>query len=789
MKLQREFTDLSSMFDGAIFSSFVFNSDYFERTLLKILSGKSLAEEIIICVDSGSYRETIENDEVRLNSVGKEYYLCPIRMTNGRFHPKVYFFASEDRAAAFVGSANLTAHAFDQNQEIVTKFELKNTDDNDLDGPELAALADIHEFYSQLLEHPVAEAIGKTSKQKMEELLETTMWVTETGSRDSTGQITAVLHNLEVPLLDQIKSRLVDRGEEINQADIIAPFYGNSVSIPESLTNEGIDTRVWLQQDRTQVDITKLELWEQKNENAETIVFDLDRYVHGKVLLIETDAATYCLTGSPNASQAAMLESVDANDEYANIEVGVFRRSEEPDHFGYLRNKIAAHRVEDGIESFRSNSSPEYRPSEPDTTDTVNLLSVDFTRSELFEGGRLYGQVLLPAPVNEADELTLTIKSLRDTEPISIQFSGTELSKDEDTDRHLYTFDRRVNDDDQLTYLSSPAQVCPTWNSTDGRNRWLSIESRDVDREVKSAATNDGVDSVWRTVQDIFLGDGKKYEEIDILGSILTVVDNGQPTDGGETGNGAVQGNGDGDDEDGKLTKSINLPVYNQSASSTDPVKQFEGFFERWKEQVRILRNQLLDDDASNQKILMLTGERLAAFNRTLTWLAVVRRELNYRNESVDRSLTVLPKKYMRILYSQSEAGRPGNSSVTAQFIRDARNHLRSESEIELLWDEVGVNIIFGQLIADRLLMDDSNTYEESVGSDFDRLIDQCLSEYEAVVGETVATKETSDMLWDHYAELPTTLERASLSRYAAPPREFRDKSITQRYVGERIND
>jgi hypothetical protein len=180
---------------------------------------------------------------------------------------------------------------------------------------------------------------------------------------------------------------------------------------------------VWLQQDQTQIDITSLERWERENEHAEAVVYDLDRYVHGKVLLLRTEAATYCLTGSPNASQAALLESVDANDEYANIEVGVLRRSKDLDHFGYLRNKIAAHRVENGIETFTPTSSPEYRPPEAELTDAVDLLSIDFTRSELFEGGRLHGQILIPTAVNETDKLILTVESAINGESISIQFS------------------------------------------------------------------------------------------------------------------------------------------------------------------------------------------------------------------------------------------------------------------------------------------------------------------------------------------------------------------------------
>lgn len=788
MKLQREFADLSSTYDGAIFSSFVFGSDHFEKTLLKILSGKSLAEEIVVCVDSGSYQETIENEEVHLQFAGKEYHLCPIRMPNGRFHPKVYFFASEDRVTAFVGSANLTGPAFDGNKEIVTKFEVQNAEEVELVGPELAALGDIHEFYSQLLDHPVAEAIGVTARQKVEHLLEVTNWVTERETESSTSESTAVLHNLEVPLLNQIESRLANKGEEIKQIDIIAPFYGNSVSVPESLTNEGIDTRVWLQQDRTQVDVAELEAWVRENENAEAVVYNTDRYVHGKILLIETDSAAYCLAGSPNASRAAMLESVNTNKGYANIEVGVFRRSEQLDNFDYLRNDVAAHRIESGIEAFTPKSTSEYRPPEPDQTDTVDLLSVDFTRSEVFEGGRLHGQVLAPNPANKTDELSLSVNSVKDMEAISIKFSGAALSPNENSSSDLYTFSRRVNDKDLLAHLSHPAQVHPTWNGTDGGSRWLSIESRDVDREVESAATNDGVDSVWRTVKDIFLDDGEIRDgRLDFLGSLAVELDKGEQGHNGDADDGVGQANGDENDENDELTEGISLPPYDGPTSSTNPAKQFKGFFETWNEQVRTLRNLLFSDDADNEEILRLTGERLAEFNRTITWLAVARQELKIKDEEIDEFPTELPEQYMSILYSRTEPGRSRNSSVAAQFVHDACEQLESKSEIEMLWDEVGVNIIFGQLIAERLLIDNPDTFEKSVGPDFVQLIDQCRAEYESVGGEAVEAERTSNLLWDHYGELPTTFERASLMR--PPSRELRKKSIAQRYVSETLDE
>ena len=782
MKLQHEFDDLPSSFDGAILSTFVFNTDYFEETLLRLLSRRSLSGETIVCVDSGSYKETISNEEVTPRNAGKAYYLEPIRISNGRFHPKVYFFASEDRAAAFVGSANLTSAAFDQNQEVITKFEVENEEDGPT-GPEIVALGDIHEFYTHLIDHPVAEAIGVTATDKMKQLLETTAWITESEPDKRFEETTAVLHNLDTPLLDQIESRIEDRGEEIEHVDIIAPFYGMSVSVPETLTRSGIHTRIWLQQNHTQVDLDAVQSWEQNHTNAEAVVYDCNRYVHGKVLLIQTDTAAYCLAGSPNASQAAMLETVRTSNGYANIEVGVFRRHPESDHFAYLRDKLAAHRLEAGAEEFTPQIESDYQPPEVAPPETVDLLSVDFTRSEVFEGGRLHGQIRLTSPVNETDELELTIHSVKEMDPVSIQFSGSELTAVEDADSECYTFSRRMTDEQQLTLLSHPAQVSPSWNGTDGDNRWLSIESRDVDREVESAATDDGVDSVWRTVQDIFLGEEElRNDRIEFLGSLANELNEPQQKQVIELEDDPDQTVEDEDNEDDNLTEVINLPNYGGPTSTTDPAKQLEGYFETWTDQVRRLRNLLFNDEANNEEILSLVGERLAAMNRTNTWLAIARQELQAKNKNMDGFPTDLPEKYSNILYTRTEPGFGSeNTSVTAQFVTDAYDQLDSKVELELLWKEIGTNVMFGQLIAHRLLIDDADIYEQSIKSDFDRLTEQCFSEYESVVGKPITAEEISEVLWNHYGDLPATLQSASLSR--RPPAEFRKKNSAQRYI------
>lgn len=772
MKLQSEFNDLSSAFDGAILSTFVFDSDYFEKTVLPLLSRNFPSNETVVCLDSGSYQETINADEGGPSKVGKEYYLSPIRLSNGRFHPKIYFFGGEKRATAFVGSANLTGSAFDQNQEVVTKFDATN--DGDSAVQDISALADIRAFYAQLLEHQSTVAIGKTARDKIRDLLEVTTWIPEAESNSGEETTTAVLHNLERPLLEQIESRLSTRSEEIQQVDIIAPFYGGGLAVPEAFTSAGTTTRLWLQQNKTQIDADAVQSWVRANPGAKAVVYDSDRYVHGKVILIQTSEAAYCLAGSPNASGAALLETV-GSDVFANIEVGVFRRSQALEHFSYLRDEFEHHRLEEGLDAFTPQREATYRPPEPTTNDTVDLLGVDFTQSEVFDGGRLHGRVRLTTSVDDADKLTLSIHPLGESDSIAIQFSGTELTKTPDSSDGIFTFSRRITDGDDLVALSQPAQVRPTWNGTDGMQRWLTIESRDVDREVEAAADDDGVGSVWRTIQDIYLGGGELREErIDFLGSLAEEINTGRQADGNEKGN-----EGGRDDS---LKESISLPTYNGSTSTADPANLLKGYYDTWTSHIHSLRNEVLNESSDTEEILRLTGKRLAAINRTNTWLAITRQELHSQEEQLEDFPTDLPETYTNIVYTQSEPGFGSkNTSVTAQFVADARGHLNSESERQLFWEMVGVNVIYGQLVAEQLVVDDEAVFESSFKSHFDALIDRCLSDHPSHSDMNRVIDQSAEALWDHYGELPQTIQRAKLTR--RPPQEFRKENAAQRYV------
>lgn len=788
MKLQQAFDERRRSFEGALLSTFVFNSDYFEGTLLPMLRRKSTKGETVVFLDSGSYRETVRNEGLSPQQAGQAYYLTPVRVPQRRFHPKVFFFGGEERAIGFVGSANLTEAAFDRNQEIVSKFDVAN--ESELrDTPDVHALAGIRRFYSDLINHQTAEAVGTTVREQTNRVLEATDWLEDIPDREQTDELVDILHNLDQPLLDQIRHRIESRGEQIQHVDIVAPFYGSSMAVPETFTGDNIMTRVWLQHGTTQVDSDTLHKWVNQQESAEVVIFDQDRYVHGKLVVLQSDAATYCLAGSANASRSALLESANAGtDGHGNVEVAVLRRTPKQGHYEYLFDSFTNNQLADGLEEFTPQSTRDYHPPQPPAKEAIDLQSIDFTRSEVFEGGRLHGRIHITESVTDNDYLEIDICPTTTAEPLSFTFTGAELSPIKDSTTDVYTFSRRVSDSTRLATLTTPSRVVPKWNTEPGLERWLAIESRDVDRAAEAAAESDGVDSVWRSVKEIFLGnDQQRTNQLEFLGTLATQLD--QQTVQAQSHDQNESTESEADDDDEGLSEGITLPSYAGSTSSRDPESQLSAYYEMWAEQLRQLHHELNNDDTAIEHVIELAGERLAAVNRTNAWLEITRNELQAQNESLDSFPHELPRKYTKTLYSRTEPGFGNeNGSLVAQFLRQATNRADTDQVYTCLWNNIAANVLFGTLIADTLMTADHDEFRTYYGSDFQDLVHKCLPDQQSVTNITEQRVNTlAESMWKQFGDLPETFQTASLTR--RPPREFRKKRHARRYVMQFLHE
>lgn len=769
MKLQQAFDSDRHTFSGAILSSYTFNSDYFEGTLLPMLGRKSVWGNTTVCLDAGAYQETTGMTESRPTKAGDAYYLAPMRVSSGRFHPKVYFFGADDRAVGFVGSANLSGAAFDQNKEIITHFGIENTDDQ-LTTPAAATLAGIRRFYSSLIEHPAAEAMGTTALSEVQQVLDATEWLADVPDRIDETVTTEVIHNLDEPLLDQFRSRIEAHDEELQRVDIVAPFYGETIAVPRQFTEKGIHTTVWLQNGHTQIDHDKLNQWQQNTPTAIPAVYESNRYVHGKLLIGKTEAAVYCLAGSPNASAAAMLDAPRTDTGSANVEVAILRRVPEVEHYEYLLSEFADQEVDYSVDEFTPQTSPSYQPPAHNTEPTVDLLSIEFTEDTVHAGGRLSGQVRLSTNIRDSDQFQLRIHPTTDEESITLPIRANSFSEVSDKS-NTYTFTRRVTDQSQLKILTVPSAVTPLWNETEGMARWLSIQSQSVDREAEAAAQRDGVDTVWRTIQSAFLGGAEeRAERIKFLNTLAEKLDRDedpQPDDA------------DGADGSG-LRDSNPSSSYSGSTDTRNLSTQFENYYKTWTEHIRKIRNRLLSSDSDSEKLLRLAGERLAEINRNNTVFLLVRRELDHQDKEIDEFPDHLPMKYTENLYSRTEPGFTENTAQVAQLVNDVRPMLDNENRIHLQ-HYIGSNVIFGRLIAKKLLVDDNQMFAIHFNDDFEVLIQKCLVRNQATVHDDDIIDALTDSLWAQFDDLPDSLGDDSLSIQV--PSAFLEKPSTRRFV------
>jgi hypothetical protein len=213
---------------GAVLTTFPFTAPYFEDVVWRAFGRKGI-EMPVVLTDPETYASTLSADGGAMpTTVGRSYLLEPVVMEAGyRFHPKLFFFGSADRAYAYIGSANLTEQALTSNQEVVTRLEAASDDERD--GPEASALRVCQSFLAQVIED-YGDEIGRTATRGITSVLAATDWLADSGTGNPDID---VLHSLSEPILPQLETLLAERNETVAAVEIAAPYYGAGLRIPD----------------------------------------------------------------------------------------------------------------------------------------------------------------------------------------------------------------------------------------------------------------------------------------------------------------------------------------------------------------------------------------------------------------------------------------------------------------------------------------------------------------------------------------------------------------------------
>lgn len=311
-------------FDTAIYCTYGADLAFFEEAVLRPLRATGCRQHIIF-MDGERYADTIRHWSGSTELVGQHYLLVPVQMPPFQvFHPKLIMLLGVDRGRLLIGSGNLTFTGLGQNHELFTCLDWT------ADKPDTGALFQaVWEFIMTIQKRWGHSALVDEALRKAQYRA---YWLTQMS--DSQPDEIIFWHSLDVPLLDQLAQKLA--GEQVKQITIISPFLDKEVKAITELHARFRPTviRLILQDNQAVGDPEKLALLQRQGVPLTIHTFDDDnRYLHGKLLLLESEAAVYALSGSANCTRPALLGTPGNR---RNVETVLLYRSETLDYFAYL---------------------------------------------------------------------------------------------------------------------------------------------------------------------------------------------------------------------------------------------------------------------------------------------------------------------------------------------------------------------------------------------------------------------------------------------------------------------
>jgi len=289
----------SRKWDRAIFTTYAISLSFFESNILRALREQGCREVWILC-DADGYRTSLI--ERRSARVGIEYHLIPVGLPNGVFHPKCAYLAGPDGDVLTVGSGNLTYGGLGKNLEVI-QILLPETQ------PE--AFADFADFL---------DSLAASSKVKIGDL----SWLqvfTDRARSTSNGPPTLspmrLIHSIDVPIIDQLKAALPVLGAS-TEVWLLSPFHDPSaktaIELMSTLKADKMHILVPPRESEFTFPFDKFPL--PSKVDAVSVNLDDTRPIHAKWITLRTGERRLSLTGSVNATHAALCST-------NNVEVAI----------------------------------------------------------------------------------------------------------------------------------------------------------------------------------------------------------------------------------------------------------------------------------------------------------------------------------------------------------------------------------------------------------------------------------------------------------------------------------
>ena len=255
------------------------------------------------CLLTGRYQELI-NGGLSVSGFNRRYLVVPIGRAPDVFHPKLYLALGEKRADGLVGSSNCTNAGIAYNMELCSAFAVCAERPDGADEVSRSVLRQVYESMKSFAAD--AGALKDTLEAQFFIPVEDQFpWL----HRETTlpAAELEVLHSHNSALWEQVTTRLAKTA--VRNITIIAPFYDKDLGFLRQVREHWPTANLTIvaQQNYATLDGTKLSKLLDASKKNRLLVANPrpGRRLHAKAFAFETDAGTYWLTGSPNATLAA----------------------------------------------------------------------------------------------------------------------------------------------------------------------------------------------------------------------------------------------------------------------------------------------------------------------------------------------------------------------------------------------------------------------------------------------------------------------------------------------------
>lgn len=300
----QELLKKSKGYEYAFFTTFSFDSAFFENNILSILQSNNI-KNISLLVD---YKEFYKKIDTYTNSLIWKNYTLQVINTEYSFHPKLILLLGKEKARVIISSANLTYNGYQINNEIFNYFDYDKNDNQYMSIIQQAFkyLYLIYKNKNLLDKDILNDIVNEYDYLKVEYLTQENVWF---------------IDNYTNSIINKI-SKIMDI-EKISQIDIAVPFYDSDLSAVKKIKDIFINSKVNLyiqnefstfnfnlNKEKKIIEDSSIKIYNSFNEIGTPSMY------HGKVFRFLSNNDSYVLYGSSNCTNAALFNSSVDNGNY-----------------------------------------------------------------------------------------------------------------------------------------------------------------------------------------------------------------------------------------------------------------------------------------------------------------------------------------------------------------------------------------------------------------------------------------------------------------------------------------